>query len=235
MSEDKKDREWKAFLEKHKEEIEFADKLVEYLNKKYESYLEYLNKKHFRKEKYGASVLRIDDKIELEIDASSWYDLPWITIFNEKLTVGFPEFRSTEHALGDISSHVLEEIKNKENWEKYKNDETFGDEIFLYERADEIASEVNKKYGTNIVFRGGEDCWFETTFSIKDKSLEEVIKEIERNIPPLYEASEKACKIVATIYNLDFIFNKPVSKRTAKQIEKNTKSRSLFGKYFCYP
>ena len=221
MSEDKKDREWKAFLEKHKEEIEFADKLVEYLNKKYESYLEYLNKKHFRKEKYGASVLRIDDKIELEIDASSWYDLPWITIFNEKLTVGFPQFWSTEHALGDINSHVLEEIKNKENWEKYKNDELFGDEIFLYERADEVANEVNKKYGTNIVFRGGYDCWFETTFIIKDKSLEEVIKEIERNIPILYEASEKACKIVSdSSYYLDFIFNKPIPKRTAKQIEK---------------
>jgi len=224
--EDEKDLEWKAFLGKN--EIEFVDRLAEYLNKKYE--------KFFKKgEKYGAHPYRIDDKIELRIDASVlridngvkleisasfWNALPWITIFNEKLTVGFPEFRSTEHALGDISSHVLKEIENKENWEKYKNDETFGDEIFLYERADEIASEVNKKYGTNIVFRGGEDCWFETTFSIKDKSLEEVIKEIERNIPALYEASEKACKIVATIYNLDFIFNKPVSKRTAKQIEK---------------
>ena len=226
--EDERDREWKAFLDKHKEEIEFADRLAEYLNKKYENYLEYLNKKHFGKEKYGASVLRIDDKIKLRIYASFWYDLPWITIFNEKLTVGFPQFRSTKHALEPFFSlqkydtflNILEEIKNKENWEKYKNDDMFGDEISLYERADEIANEVNKKYGTNIVFRGGYDCWFETTFSIKDKSLEEVIKEIERNIPALYEASEKACKIVATIYNLDFIFNKPVSKRTAKQIEK---------------
>jgi hypothetical protein len=48
-----------------------------------------------------------------------------------------------------------------------------------------------------------------------------VIKEIEKNIGPLYEASEKACKIIlGGIYYLDFIFNKPVSKRTAKQIEK---------------
>lgn len=218
--EDERDREWRAFLDKHKEKIEFADRLAEYFNKKYENYLEYLNKKYFRKEKYRIFPYRIDDKIELEIDASFWYDLPWITIFNEKLTVGLPEFRSTKHALGDISSHVLEEIKNKENWEKYKNDERFGYEIFLYERADEIANEVNKKYGTNIVFRGGYNCWFETTFSIKDKSLEEVIKEIEKNIPALYEASEKACKVVLGGYYLDFIFNKPIPKRTAKQIEK---------------
>ena len=225
--EDERDREWRTFLEKHKEEREFAHKLAEYLNKNYESYLEYLNKKNFRKEKYGVSTLRIDDKIKLEIYASFWYDLPWITIFNEKLTVGLPQFWSTERALREMFSgdyktflKILKEIEKKENWEKYKNDDTFGHEIFLYERADEIANEVNKKYGTNIVFRGGEDCWFETTFSIKDKSLEEVIKEIERNIDPLYEASEKACKIVVTIYNLDFIFNKSIPKRTAEQIEK---------------
>jgi hypothetical protein len=216
--EDEKDLEWKAFLEKN--EIEFVDRLAEYLNKKYE--------KFFKKgEKYGVSALRIDDKIELEIYLSFKYDLPWITIFNEKLTVGFPQFWSTERALREMFSgnyesflNILKEIKNKENWEKYKNDETFGYEIFLYERADEIANEVNKKYGTNIVFRGGYDCWFETTFSIKDKSLEEVIKEIERNIGPLYEASEKASKIVITIYNLDFIFNKRILKRTAEQTEK---------------
>jgi hypothetical protein len=225
--EDERDLEWKAFLEKHKEEREFAHRLADYFNKKYESYLEYLNKKYFREEKYRTFPHKIGDKIELRIDASSWYDLPWITIFNEKLTVGLPDFRSTERALGKMFRgnyetflKILKEIENKENWEKYKNDALLRDEIFLYERADEIASEVNKKYGTNIVFRGGEDCWFETTFSTKDKSLEEVIKEIERNIPALYEASEKACKIVVTIYNLDFIFNKPVSKRTAKQIEK---------------
>jgi hypothetical protein len=90
--EDERDREWRAFLDKHKEEIEFADRLAEYLNKKYESYLEYLNKKYFRKEKYRTFPHKIDDKIELEIDASFKYDLPWITIFNKKLTVGLPDF-----------------------------------------------------------------------------------------------------------------------------------------------
>jgi len=227
--EDERDREWRAFLDKHKEKIEFADRLAEYFNKKYENYLEYLNKKYFRKEKYRIFPYRIDDKIELEISASFWYDLPWITIFNEKLTVGLPEFRSTEHALGDISSHVLEEIKNKENWEKYKNDERFGYEIFLYERADEIANEVNKKYGTNIVFRGGYNCWFETTFSIKDKSLEEVIKEIEKNIGPLYEASEKACKILLS-YGIEFIFNESIPEDTVKQIKEKYK-RGIFLRY----
>ncbi|NHV07209.1 MAG: hypothetical protein HA495_07715, partial [Thaumarchaeota archaeon] len=234
--ENERDREWKAFLEKHKEEIEFADKLAEYLNKKYESYLEYLNKKHFRKEKYGASVLRIDDKIKLRIYASFKYDLPWITIFNEKLTVGLPDFWSTERALGEmfrgdyeIFLKILKEIENRENWEKYKNDKNFGNEIFLYERADEIANEVNKKYGTNIVFRGGEDCWFETTFSIKDKSLEEVIKEIERNIGPLYEASEKACKIILS-YGIDFIFNESIPEDTVKQIKEKYR-RGIFPRY----
>ena len=234
--EDERDREWKAFLEKHKEEIEFADKLAEYLNKKYENYLEYLNKKHFRKEKYGARPYRIDDKIELEIDASSWYDLPWITIFNEKLTVGFPQFWSTERALGEMFRgnyetflKILKEIEHKENWEKYKNDNHFGHEIFLYERADEIANEVNKKYGTNITFRGGEDCWFETTFSIKDKSLEEVIREIERNIGPLYEASEKASKIVLS-YGIEFIFNESIPKDTVKKIEEKYR-RGIFPRY----
>ena len=33
--EDERDREWRAFLDKHKEKIEFADRLAEYLNKKY--------------------------------------------------------------------------------------------------------------------------------------------------------------------------------------------------------
>jgi hypothetical protein len=235
--EDERDREWKAFLEKHKEEIEFADKLAEYLNKKYESYLEYLNKKHFRKEKYGARPYRIDDKIELEIDASSWYDLPWITIFNEKLTVGFPQFWSTEHVLErffslqnyDTFLNILKEIEHKENWEKYKNDKHFENEIFLYEQADEIANEVNKKYGTNITFRGGEDCWFDVTFDIKDKSLEEVIREIEKNIPALYEASEKASKIVLS-YGIEFIFNESIPEDTVKQIKEKYK-RGIFPRY----
>jgi hypothetical protein len=34
--EDERDREWRMFLDKHKEEIEFADRLAEYFNKKYE-------------------------------------------------------------------------------------------------------------------------------------------------------------------------------------------------------
>jgi hypothetical protein len=230
-----REREWKAFLDKHKEEIEFAGRLAEYFNKEYEDFFkkkeeEYRSIPHryVPIHKYGVFVHKIDEKAKCYIDTDPKYDLPWITIFNEKLTVGFPKFRSTKHALsemfiGDYETflNILEEIKNKENWEKYKNDETFGDEIFLYERADEIASEINKKYGTNIVFRGGYNCWFETTFSIKDKSLEEVIEEIERNIGPLYEASEKACKIVlGGSYYLDFIFNKSIPKRTAKQIEK---------------
>jgi len=235
--ENERDREWKAFLEKHKEEIDFADKLAEYLNKKYESYLEYLNKKHFRKEKYGARPYRIDDKIKLEIDASSWYDLPWITIFNEKLTVGFPQFWSTEHVLErffslqnyDTFLNILKEIEHKENWEKYKNDKHFENEIFLYEQADEIANEVNKKYGTNITFRGGEDCWFDVTFDIKDKSLEEVIREIEKNIPALYEASEKASKIVLS-YGIEFIFNESIPEDTVKQIKEKYK-RGIFPRY----
>jgi hypothetical protein len=235
--EDEKDREWRAFLDKRKEEIEFADKLAEYLNKKYESYLEYLNKKHFRKEKYGARPYRIDDKIKLEIDASSWYDLPWITIFNEKLTVGFPQFWSTEYVLErffslqnyDTFLNILKEIEHKENWEKYKNDKHFGNEIFLYEQADEIANEVNKKYGTNITFRGGEDCWFDVTFDIKDKSLEEVIREIEKNIPAPYEASEKASKIVLS-YGIEFIFNESIPEDTVKKIKEKYK-RGIFPKY----
>jgi|GEM_PF-907425 hypothetical protein len=233
--EDERDREWKAFLDKHKEEERFADKLAEYLNKKYEDFFkkkeeEYraIPHRYVPMRKYGVSVHKIGDKAEWNIDTDPDYCLPWITIFNEKLTVGLPDFWSTEHALGEKFSRnygtfldILKEIENKENWEKYKNDDMFGDEIFLYERADEVANEVNNKYGTNIVFRGGEDCWFETTFSIKDKSLEEVIKEIERNIPVLYEASKKACNITFdSSYYFGFIFNKPIPKRTAEQIEK---------------
>jgi len=213
-----------------KEEIEFADKLAEYLNKKYESYLEYLNKK------YRTFPHKIDDKIELEIDASFKYDLPWITIFNKKLTVGLPDFWSTERALSEMFRgnyetflKILEEIEHKENWEKYKNDDRLGNEILLYEQADEVANEVNKKYGTNIVFRGGEDCWFETTFSIKDKSLEEVIEEIERNIGPLYEASEKACKIILS-YGIDFIFNESIPEDTVKKIKEKYR-RGIFPRY----
>ena len=213
-----------------KEEIEFADKLAEYLNKKYESYLEYLNKK------YRTFPHKIDDKIELEIDASFKYDLPWITIFNKKLTVGLPDFWSTERALSEMFRgnyetflKILEEIEHKENWKKYKNDDRFGNEILLYEQADEIASEVNKKYGTNITFRGGYDCWFETTFSIKDKSLEEVIREIEKNIGPLHEASEKASKILLS-YKIDFIFNESIPKDTVKQIKEKYR-RGIFPRY----
>jgi len=218
--EDEREREWRAFLEKHKEEGEFADRLAEYLNKKYEDFFkkkeeEYRAIPHrcISMRKYGVSVHKIDDKAEWNIDTDPDYGLPWITIFNEKLTVGFPDFWSTEHALERFSPswkfagdryndflNILEEIKNKENWEKYKNDKHFRDEIFLYEQADEVANEVNKKYGTNITFRGGYDCWFETTFSIKDKSLEEVIKEIEKNIGPLYEASEKACRSLSLVH-----------------------------------
>jgi hypothetical protein len=125
---------------------------------------------------------------------------------------------------------ILEEIEHKENWKKYKNDDRFGNEILLYEQADEIASEVNKKYGTNIVFRGGEDCWFNITFTIKDKSLEEVIKEIERNIPMLYEASAKACKILLS-YGIDFIFNESVPKDTVKKIKEKYR-RGIFQDIF---
>jgi competence protein ComGF len=227
--EDERDREWKAFLDKHKEEREFAHRLAEYLNKKYERYFK-------KEEKYGARPYRIGDKIELEIYASFEYALPWITIFNEKLTVGFPQFWSTERALGEMFRgnyetflKILEEIEHKENWERYKNDDRLGNEILLYEQADEIANEVNKKYGTNIVFRGGEDCWFETTFSIKDKSLEEVIKEIERNIGPLYEASEKACKIILS-YGIDFIFNESIPEDTVKKIKEKYR-RGIFPRY----
>ncbi|NHV06979.1 MAG: hypothetical protein HA495_06535 [Thaumarchaeota archaeon] len=241
--EDERDREWRAFLEKHKEEGEFADRLAEYFNKKYEDFFK-KKEEEYRAiphrcapmRKYGVSVHKNDDKAEWNIDTDPDYGLPWITIFNEKLTVGFPRFWSTKDALGkmfrgdyEIFLKILKEIEHKENWEKYKNDNHFGHEIFLYERADEIANEVNKKYGTNITFRGGEDCWFETTFSIKDKSLEEVKEEIERNIPALYEASEKACKIILS-YGIDFIFNESIPKDTVKKIKEKYK-RGIFPKY----
>jgi hypothetical protein len=233
--EDERDREWKAFLDKHKEEIEFADRVAEYLNKKYE--------KFFKKdeEKYWVRPYRIDDKIKLRIGPGAFprvgFPCVYITIFNEKLTVGFHQFWSTKDALErfflsqnyDTFFNILKEIENKENWEKYKNDKYFGNEILLYEQADEVASEVNKKYGTNITFRGGEDCWFNITFTIKDKSLEEVIKEIERNIGPLHEASEKACKIILS-YGIEFIFNESIPEDTVKQIKEKYK-RGIFPKY----
>jgi len=229
--EGERDREWRAFLDKHKEEREFAHKLAEYLNKKYEKY--------FKKEeeKYRTFPYKIDDKAEWNIDVDPDYGLPWITIFNEKLTIGLPGFWSTEHVLerfflsqkyDDTFLNILKEIENKENWEKYKNDKHFGNEILLYEQADEVANEVNKKYGTNITFRGGHDCWFETTFIIKDKN-EEVIKEIEKNIPALYEASEKASKILLS-YGIDFIFNESIPEDTVKQIKEKYK-RGIFPRY----
>ena len=167
-------------------------------------------RKYFNEgERYEACSYRINDKIKLEIDPGFGYGLPWVTIFNGELTVGTPRFRSTERALERFSPSwkfagnryndfikILEEIEHKENWEKYKNDKYFGDEILLYEQADEVANEVNKKYGTNITFYGGENCGYKVTFSIKDKSLEEVIREIEKNIPALYEASEKANELI---------------------------------------
>jgi hypothetical protein len=241
--EDEREREWRAFLEKHKEEGEFADRLAEYLNKKYEDFFkkkeeEYraIPHRYAPMRKYGVSVHKIDDKAEWNIDTDPDYGLPWITIFNEKLTVGLPGFWSTKDALSEmfrgdyeIFLKILKEIENKENWEKYKNDKYFGNEILLYEQADEVANEVNKKYGTNITFRGGYDCWFETTFSIKDKSLEEVIREIEKNIGPLYEASEKACKIILS-YGIDFIFNESIPEDTVKQIKEKYR-RGIFPRY----
>jgi hypothetical protein len=215
-----------------KEEREFVNRLAEYFNKKYEDF--------FKKEeeKYGVSALKIDDKVKWSISyGGSGYGLPWITIFNGELTVGLSRFWCTEHALDPFFSlqnygtflKILEEIEHKENWEKYKNDKHFGDEILLYEQADEVANEVNKKYGTNITFHGGENCLFMATFTIKDKSLEEVIKEIERNIPALYEASEKASKIVLS-YGIEFIFNESVPEDTVKQIKEKYR-RGIFPRY----
>jgi hypothetical protein len=247
--ENERDREWRMFLDKHKEEIEFADKLAEYLNKKYEDFFkkkeeEYraIPHRYVPMRKYGVFVHRIGDKIKLEIDTDPEYGLPWITIFNGELTVGLSRFWCTEHALERFSPSwkfagnryndfikILEEIEYKENWEKYKNDKHFGDEILLYEQADEVANEVNKKYGTNITFHGGENCLFMATFTIKDKSLEEVIREIENNIPALYEASEKASKILLS-YRIDFIFNESIPEDTVKQI-KEKYIRGIFPRY----
>jgi len=247
--EDERDREWRMFLDKHKEEIEFADRLAEYLNKKYEDFFkkkeeEYraIPHRYVPMRKYGVFVHRIDDKIKLEIDTDPEYGLPWITIFNGELTVGLSRFWCTEHALERFSPSwkfagnryndfikILEEIEHKENWEKYKNDKHFGDEILLYEQADEVANEVNKKYGTNITFHGGENCLFIATFGIEDKSEEEVIREIEKNIPALYEASEKASKILLS-YKIEFIFNESIPEDTVKQIKEKYK-RGIFPKY----
>ncbi|MGC9203295.1 MAG: hypothetical protein ACP5HX_11585 [Thermoproteota archaeon] len=228
--EDELDREWRAFLDKHKEEREFADKLAEYFNKKYEKY--------FKKEeeKYGAFPNKINDKIELAIHPNTTHlSLPWITIFNGMLTVGLPKFWSTERALSDqyrgnykTFLKILDELEHKENWEKYKNDKLFENEIRLYEQADEIANEVNKKYGTNIVFHGGEDCGFDVTFSIRDKSEDEVIKEIERNIGPLYEANEKVCKIILGNNRIDFIFSEYTPKDVVERIKEKYKRKTFF-------
>ncbi|MGC8935509.1 MAG: hypothetical protein ACP5LN_10160, partial [Thermoproteota archaeon] len=215
-----------------------------YFNKKYEKYFKkeeeergaLLRKYGIPIHKYGVSAYKIDDKAKWSIDSHPKYGLPWITIFNGMLTVGIPRFWSTDNALreqynGDYKTFlkILDELEHKENWKKYKNDKLFGNEIFLYEQADETARKVNKKYGTNIVFHGGEDCWFDTTFSIKDKSEDEVIKEIERNIGPLYEANEKACKIILG-YGIDFIFSESTPKDVVEQIKEKYKGTSFPGK-----
>ncbi|MGC8578385.1 MAG: hypothetical protein ACP5M7_10390, partial [Thermoproteota archaeon] len=68
----------------------------------------------------------------------------------------------------------------------------------------------------------------DATFSIKDKSEEEVIKEIERNIGPLYEANEKACKIILD-YGIDFIFSESTPKDVVEQIKEKYKGTSFPG------
>ncbi|MGC8935607.1 MAG: hypothetical protein ACP5LN_10650 [Thermoproteota archaeon] len=235
---DKLAREWRAFLDKHKEEERFADKLAEYFNKKYEKYFKkeeeedgaILRKYGIPIPKYGVSADRIDDKAEWRIDSGSKYGLPWITIFNGMLTVGLPDFWSTEHAFDPFFSvdnynaflKILEEIEHKENWEKYRNDKILGGEILLYEQADEIANEVNKKYGTNIVFHGGHDCWFDATFSIKNKSEEEIIKEIEKNISVLNEAIKRVEEVTIDEFCYEFLgIPSKIEKKISEELKRS--------------
>ncbi len=205
------------------DEEELANKLADYLNEKYEDYLKKRGKK------YDVSRYETRDGFKLYIGSGS--DLPSVSIFSDgRLKILSHYFWGSLYSLDssfrsyEVARRILDEIKHRENWQKYRYDKKVGDDILLYEQAEEIVREVNEKYGTNIVLVIDEKTGYAATLSMRGKTEEEIMKEVERNFNALNEALILEEKI-EDHFTYEFLLSEGIPNDLVETVRKQIKEK----------